>query len=150
MNMRLIPDGVPRTGRGEKTIRLPSFYMGETKVTVHHFVDFLNSVRHELTVENGVVRRGSETWLLLETGGQIVYRHSRFHIPDLKNAAQPVVRVTWYGASAFARYFDKDVPTADEWKYAAQTGDLLPGAPNKFDLKDMGGEHKGMGSASEG
>ncbi len=153
--MRLIPGGVLRIERGEgggkeDTVQMQSFYMDETEITVHHFLDFLNSVRHELTVENGVVKRLGEIWLLLGKDGgaegQIIYRHDRFHIPDLKNAAQPVVRVTWYGASAYARYFDKRLPTENEWEYAVQDvrketarmTDKIPSS-NKFGLKNIGG-----------
>ena len=161
---RLIPGGaLPiETGEGgskKDTVQLQPFYLDETKVTVHHFVDFLNSVRHELNVKNGVVKRGGEIWVLLgdgsETGDQIIYRHDRFHIPDLKNAAQPAVRVTWYGASAYARYFDKRLPTEDEWEYAAQNISLQRKRikasirtteenppPNKFGLENIGGSIK--------
>lgn len=174
MTMRLIPDGVLKTEIEEgrrNTFQLKAFYMDETKVSVHHYVDFLNSVKQELTVEKGVVKRGGEIWLLLrkdsKTGDQIIFRHDRFHIPDLRNSAQPVVRVTWYGASAYSRYFDKRLPTEYEWEYAAQdvslqkklslpdekTRHAKPGEeaskrtpttneippPNKLELRDMGG-----------
>ena len=147
ITMRLIPGGALQieTGEGgakEKTVQVQPFYIDETNVTVHHFVDFLNSVRHELTVENGAVKRNGEIWLLLEDDrdvkGQIIYRHDRFHIPDLRNAGQPVVRVTWYGASAYARYFDKRLPTEYEWEYYAQRVSNSIEAPDKFGVKNMG------------
>jgi eukaryotic-like serine/threonine-protein kinase len=145
ITMLLIPEGdfTIETSKGESrghTIQLPSFYMDETKVSIDQFVDFLNGVKQELTVENGVVKRGGEIWLLLgegsETHDQIIYRHDRFHVRDLKKAAQPAVRVTWYGASAYASYFDKRLPTEYEWEYAAQN------AGSREGLKNMGGEIK--------
>jgi serine/threonine protein kinase len=145
ITMLLIPGGDLKieTGQGggrEHTIQLPSFYMDETKVSIDQFVDFLNGVRQELAVENGVVKRGGEIWLLLgegsETHDQIIYRHDRFHVRDLKKAAQPIFRVTWYGALAYARYFDKRLPTEYEWQCAAQSANSREG------LKNMGGEIK--------
>jgi formylglycine-generating enzyme required for sulfatase activity len=63
--------------------------------------------------------------------------------------------VTWYGASAYARYFDKRLPTEDEWEYAAKnislqrkrikasirTTEEIP-PPNKFGLENIGGSIK--------
>ena len=80
-------------------------------VSNHHFTDFLNEVKTSLTVENGVVKNKDEIWLYLGKGTepfeQIIYEHGRFHLRDTKYAAYSVVRVTWYGASAYARHYDK-------------------------------------------
>jgi serine/threonine protein kinase len=144
ITMRPIPGGDLRieTGRGkgqEETIHLQPFYMDETKVSIDQFAEFLNSMKQELTVERGVVKHGDEIWILLgeerEKEGQIIYRHDRFHIRELKKAAEPVVRVTWYGASAYARYFDKRLPTQYEWEYAAQNS-------SRHGLKNMEGNIK--------
>ncbi len=143
--MRLISGGVLRMAAGEEggradSVHLPSFYMDETKVSVSQFVEFLNGVREDLSVEKGVVKHGGEIWILLgeenEGDGQIIYQHDRFHLRDLKKAAQPVVRVTWYGASAYAKYVGKRLPTEYEWEYAAQNIQSAEG------LKDMGGKMK--------
>ncbi|MBW2092508.1 MAG: SUMF1/EgtB/PvdO family nonheme iron enzyme, partial [Deltaproteobacteria bacterium] len=127
--MRLIPGGDLKTETNARkaqggAVHLESFYMDETKITIHHFTDFLNALRHDLTVESGVVKHDNEIWFLLgegiETYDQIIYQHDRFHIRDPKYAGQPVVRVTWHGAKAYANYFGKRLPTEYEWEYAAQ------------------------------
>ncbi|MFA9615136.1 MAG: SUMF1/EgtB/PvdO family nonheme iron enzyme, partial [Deltaproteobacteria bacterium] len=131
LNMLLVPGGDLRITSGDleeqsKTVKVQSFYMDETKVTNHHFVEFLNTVKDTLSVENGVVKKNGEIWFYLGEGTepheQIIYRHDRFHLRDTKYGAHPVVRVTWYGASAYAQHYGKSLPTEYEWEYAAIKG----------------------------
>jgi len=109
------------------TILVESFYLDETRVTNHHFAEFLNEVKENLiVVEDAVKGKNGETWLYLgegtDTREQIVYRHDRFHLRDARYAALPIVRVTWYGARAYARHFGKRLPTEYEWSYSVQQG----------------------------
>ncbi|MBW2721920.1 MAG: protein kinase, partial [Deltaproteobacteria bacterium] len=114
LNLLLVPGGDLSISSGDleeqgKTVKVQSFYMDETKVTNHHFVEFLNTVKDTLTVENGVVKSNGEIWFYLGEGTepheQIVYRNDRFILRDTKYAAHPVVRVTWYGASTYAHHY---------------------------------------------
>ncbi len=124
LSMRLIPGGTLATGQNTPAIQINPFYMDETKVTVYHFVEFLNLVKDSLTVEGGLVKRDDEILFFLGDGieprEQISYQHDRFHLRDPQKAAQPVVRVTWYGAAAYANHFGKRLPTEHEWAFAAQ------------------------------
>nr|MBC8362515.1 protein kinase [Candidatus Desulfatibia profunda] len=107
-------------GQG-KADRVQSFYMDEDMVTNHHFAEFLNEAKDNLVVENGVVKHNSEIWFYIgegiESHEQIIYKHGRFHLRNTEYAAHQVVRVTWYGASAYARHYGKRLVTEYEWDY---------------------------------
>lgn len=126
LTMLLIPGGEAKSASKavsdqEQIVQVPSFYLDEKMVTNHHFADFLNEVKESLNVENGVVKNKDEIWFYLgksvESFEQIIYEHGRFHLRDTKYAAKPVVRVTWYGAFAYARHYDKRLVTESEWDY---------------------------------
>ena len=105
----------------EQIIRISPFYMDEKMVTNHHFAEFLNEMKNRLVVENGIVKNNNEIWFYLGEGAesdqQIIFKHDRFHLRDAEYAANPVTRVTWYGASAYARHYGKRLLTESEWEY---------------------------------
>ena len=109
--------------------------MDENKVNNEKFADFLNEVKDALIVEKGVVKNEGRIWFLMGEGTEsyehIIYRHGRFHLKDPQAAGQPVVRVTWYGALAYARHFHKQLPTEDQWIFAAYHGRFLEDAHRK-------------------
>lgn len=109
-----------------KTVAVNSFYMDETHVTNHQFVDFLNEVLSKIHVENGVVISDDNIWFLLgqimEGYEPIIFKDGRFHINNPAHAACPVVRVTAYGASAYAKFYGRRLPTSTEWAYAVEKG----------------------------
>ena len=132
--MLLVPGGDfqvnPVDGNNPKRkIRIRPFYMDENKVSNEKFADFLNEVKETLVVDNGVVKSNGQIWFLMGDGTEsyehIIYRHGRFHLKDPQYAAQPVVRVTWYGALAYAQHFHKQLPTEDQWIFAAYHGRFL-------------------------
>jgi serine/threonine protein kinase len=137
MTMTLLPSGIlqPEPGSQEGPsggVAVKGFYLDKTEITNHHFAEFLNEVKQTLTVvEDAVKGENGEIWLYLGDGTdpreQIVYLHDRFNLRDPRYAAEPVVRVTWYGARAYARHFGKRLPTADEWSYAVQKGLISEG-----------------------
>ena len=134
IQMRFVPGGDFQIAAGpqaqKKTVSLQAFYIDETKVTNHHFVEFLNAVKDSLKVENGLVKKKDKIWFFLGQGTatyeQIIYQHGRFLLRDTAHAAYPVVRVTWYGAVAYAVHYGKRLPTALEWRYAASLKGVQP------------------------
>jgi serine/threonine protein kinase len=85
--MEYIPGGEVETITIEskdqgQTVQISSFYMDEKMVTNHHFAEFLNEVKKNITVENGIVKNEGEVWLYIGEGTdmkeQIFYKHGRF------------------------------------------------------------------------
>lgn len=99
------------------------FYIDKIKVTVYNFTEFLNEVQNELTIENGIVKKGNEIWLYLGAGNdpseQIIFKHNRFHLKNPEQGGLPIVRVTFYGAMAYAKHYGKRLLTEDEWRVVA-------------------------------
>ncbi len=134
MTMRLVPGGkatvavdqpqAPDRRQEDRTFSVPSFYMDETKITNHLYVEFLRQM-DGLVVEEGAVKRDGRIWLLfgevLEGYEPIVYREGRFRI-KAGAASNPVVRVTITGALAYAAFYGRDLPSMAQWKRAVKAG----------------------------
>ncbi|MBW2096356.1 MAG: protein kinase [Deltaproteobacteria bacterium] len=139
-SLHLVPGGTlnitPNSGYGdEKSVTVEPFYMDETLVTNHQYVDFLNQVISEIGVEENVVKSKGKIWLFLgaalEGYEPITYRGGRFHINKPAYASNPVVRVTAYGAFAYARFYGRRLPTAVEWAFALLKGEKLKNSQTK-------------------
>ncbi len=129
--MRLVPGGEVTVSdlQGRKQgppLKVSPFYMDETKVTNADFVEFLNQVLPKLAVKDGVVSNDGHIWFFLGHvyGGYepIIFRDGRFSLKDDSFASYPVVRVTGYGAAAYARFYSKVLPTESQWLQAIIQG----------------------------
>jgi serine/threonine-protein kinase len=109
-----------------KSISVTPFYMDEFLITNQQYVEFLNNNLSRINVENGVIKGDGANWILLgevyEGYEPIVYRNEEFHVSNPTYASSPVLRVTGYGASAFAKFFGRRLPTVGELLYAAVKG----------------------------
>ncbi|UJX40081.1 protein kinase [Desulfovibrio sp. JY] len=119
-NLRLIPG----------TSAPAPFYIGETQVTNHQFVEFLRKVQN-ISVQDGAVMHDGEIWLLLgevlEGYEPIMYHDGNF-VMSPTAASNPVVRVTAFGAAAYARFYGRTLPKKSQWEYAKKEGDRIAGA----------------------
>jgi serine/threonine-protein kinase len=154
----LIPEGrlkLPTTLEkvSGQEVEIAPFYIDEFLVTNQQFVDFLNHNLSRINLENGVVKGDGANWYLLgevhEGYEPIVYRSEEFHVNDPAYASSPVLRVTGYGASAFASFFDRRLPTEVEWLYATIKGASTPkssstGTSTSWNSMDMEGMMNGM------
>ncbi len=114
------------SGDDRQTIQVEPFYVDEFFVTNQQFVDFLNQNLAGISIENGVVKGNGANWLLLgevhSDYEPIVYRNGEFHTSDISYTSSPVLRVTGYGAFAFATFFGRRLPTEVEMLYAMIVG----------------------------
>jgi eukaryotic-like serine/threonine-protein kinase len=113
-----------RTARG--TIMVDPFYLDKYPVTNQQYVEFLNEVSANVNIANNVVLGSGNIWLLV---GEIVagydpiaYRNGRFVITHSGHAACPVLRVTAFGAEAYAEFYGKRLPTEAEWLHVYRKG----------------------------
>jgi formylglycine-generating enzyme required for sulfatase activity len=131
--MHFIPAGVvtlPENSSSQpgRSVKVNPFYLDETLVTNHQYVEFLNHNLSRIRVERGVVRAEDEIWLLLgevtEDYEPIVFQNGGFKVSKIAYASLPALRVTAYGASEYARYYNKRLPTYTEWLHALGNGGL--------------------------
>ena len=130
----ILPSGLGASSG--KSIEVAAFDMDVFLVTNLQFVDFLNHNRERITIENGVVKGDGAIWYLMgavfEGYEPIIYRNNEFHVSDAAMASNPVLRATGYGASAYANFFGRRLPTHMEWLYV-----LIEGA-NRLQSSDNG------------
>jgi serine/threonine protein kinase len=131
--MHFVSAGVVSLSEGpnlqlKRSVKVNPFYMDETLVTNHQFVEFLNHNLSKIRVERGVVRGDEEIWLLLgevrENYGPIVFKEGEFKVNKIAYASFPVLRVTAYGASSYARFYNRRLPTYTEWLLALGNEDV--------------------------
>jgi serine/threonine-protein kinase len=126
-SMHFVSAGVVSLSEGpnlqlKRSVKVNPFYMDETLVTNHQLVEFLNHNLSKIRVERGAVRVDDEIWLLLgevrENYVPIVFQKGEFKVSKIAYASLPALRVTAYGASSYARFYNRRLPTYTEWLLA--------------------------------
>ena len=96
------------------------FYADPKLITYHHYVEFLNEVADRVKVTDGIVKNGDAIWIYIGEGdgdtSPILYLGGRFQLRSAERAPDPVVRVTWKGAQAYAAYYGLQLPTYAQWQ----------------------------------
>jgi len=102
-----------RDERPRHLIRLNSFAMDIHPVTNDQFVRFVEAMGGEKDVNNNDIIRLRES-RIKRLGGKLVIESGY--------AKHPVIGVSWYGATAYAKWVGKRLPTEAEWEIAATGG----------------------------
>jgi serine/threonine-protein kinase len=119
-----------------QSVQVKPFHMDEFFVTNLQFADFLNHNSKKIKIDNGVVKNGDDIWFLLgeaRSGYEpIIHRRGKFHVADPTFASSPVLRVTGYGALAFAKFFGRRLPSELEILYTMINGADSPKRSAEF------------------
>lgn len=96
------------------------FYADPKLITYHHYVEFLNEMADRVEVSDGIVKNGDAIWIYIGEGDgdtePVLYIGRRFQLRSAERAPDPVVRVTWKGAQAYAAYYGMMLPTYAQWQ----------------------------------
>jgi formylglycine-generating enzyme required for sulfatase activity len=141
----LIPAGSFTFGAGANPLKIDYDYeIMKYPVTNFNYTRFLNELleANKITVENNAVKgfySGNEYWpagdyIYLDMGDpecRIGFSGESFYWEKIDGKTlkhHPVVEVTWFGATAFARYYGLRLPKETEWEKAARgsTGYTYP------------------------
>ncbi len=117
---------MPKTGA---KIKIKDFYMDKYLVNNKQFADFLNHNLSRINIKNGVVKGDGANWLFLGevyAGYEpiVFLKEGFFHVTKPDYLKKTVLRVTGYGASAFAKFFGRRLPKNVEILYVIQKNKL--------------------------
>ncbi len=97
------------------TVYLDAFYMDKYEVTNAQYAEFLNAYGKNSDSAGHELLDTDDPDCLIEKVGSIYSLKSGYE-------DHPVIKVSWYGAAAYAQFYGKRLPTEAQWEKAARGG----------------------------
>ncbi|MFZ4673387.1 MAG: SUMF1/EgtB/PvdO family nonheme iron enzyme [Chlamydiia bacterium] len=121
--MSIVPNGFYARGsqtgardeRPQHQVYVHSFAIDIHPVTNEQYIRFLEAMGGEKDVNNNDI---------IHLKDSRVKRHAGKFIVEPGYSKHPVVGVTWYGATAYAKWVGKRLPTEAEWEISARGGSI--------------------------
>lgn len=118
----------PRFEHPGSPVQVSDFNIDRYEVTSQQFADYLNQSldRRLVTLSGGRVVSRADLTVLCELKDRDADSDIEFSVADsvfVVTAGRenfPVVEVTWFGASGYADFYDRRLPTEREWEKAAR------------------------------
>lgn len=122
------------TARGEEILTVPAFLIDRTEVTNAMYLDFVNAGGYEdpdlwpetMVLDGRPVHRSEALATFVDRTGSSAPRGWSGGLFPEGLADHPVSGVSWYEASAYARWTGKRLPTWSEWWRAAVGDGAMP------------------------
>ncbi|WP_161626083.1 formylglycine-generating enzyme family protein [Hugenholtzia roseola] len=105
------------------SVTLTDFWLSETEITNAQYAAFLN--------EKQPSKADLEKWINLsgsyKTEKCRISKQDSRYVVENGYENQPVIYVSWYGASEFCRFYGGSLPSEAQWEYAARGGNKSKG-----------------------